>query len=55
MTTFGVEVLDVGVQRFGDAQPVHRQQRHQRVIAGRAKAGLDEQGAELVAVQPEGA
>ena len=53
MAAFGVEILDVGVERFGDAQPVHRQQRDQRVITRRAEAGLDEQGAELVAVQPE--
>jgi hypothetical protein len=31
MAPIGVEILDVGVQRFGDAQPVHRQQREQPV------------------------
>ena len=52
---FAVEVLDVGAERCGDAQPVHRQQRDQRVIAWAGEPGLDQQSAEFVAVQPEGA
>src|SRR5260221_2388203 len=46
--------LDVGAGGFGDAQPVEGQQRDQRVLAGRAEPGGDQQRAELVAVQPGG-
>jgi hypothetical protein len=53
MPTVHVEIGDVGAERFGDAQPVQRQQRDQRVIAGGAETGLHEQGAEFVAIQPE--
>ena len=55
MSTFDGQVIDVSVQRFGDPQPVQREQRHQRTVAQIAEAGLDEEGAEFVAVQPEGA
>ena len=47
--------LDVRVERFADPQPVEGEERDQRVITRRTKAGLDEEAAELVAVQPEGA
>ena len=46
--------LDAGAGGFGDAQPVERQQGDQRVLRGVAKAGGDQQRAELVAVQPGG-
>jgi len=55
MAPFDIHVLDVGAEGFGDPQTVHRQQCDQRVIPGRAQAGLDEQGAEFVAVEPLGA
>ncbi len=53
MTAFGVEVFDVGAERFGYAKPVHREQRDQRVITACAETGLDEKSAEFVAVETE--
>ena len=47
--------LDVRAERFADPQPVEGEERDQRVITRGTKAGLDEEAAELVAVQPEGA
>jgi hypothetical protein len=41
-------------QGFANSEPVHGQQRDEGVIAWRAEAGLDEKGAELVAVQAQG-
>jgi hypothetical protein len=55
MPAFGRQIIDVSVQGFGDPQPVQREQRHQRTLAEITEAGLDEQGAEFVAIQPEGA
>jgi hypothetical protein len=46
--------LDVGAGGFGDAQPVEGEQGDQGVLGGRAEPGGDQQGAELVAVQPGG-
>ena len=48
------QVVDVGVQRFGDPQPVQREQADQHAIAEITEAGLDKQCAEFVAIQPEG-
>ena len=53
MTAVDVQVVDVGAERFADPQAVHGQQRDQGVIAGRPEAGLDEEGAEFVAVQAQ--
>ena len=47
-----VEVVDVGAQGLGDPQPVEGQQRRQGVVPRGTEAGLDEEGAELVAVHP---
>jgi hypothetical protein len=55
MTALDVHVVDVRIQGFGDPQPVQRQQADQGVITSRAETGLDEQGAKLVAIQPDGA
>ena len=51
MPALEAERFDVGAECFGDSQPVDRQQRHQRVFAGRRQAGGDEQRPDLVAVQ----
>src|SRR6266536_1982635 len=48
------QVLDVGAGGFGDLQPVERQQGNQCVLAGRAQPGGNQQGAQLVTVQPGG-
>ena len=45
------QVLDVGAGGFGDAQPVQREQRDQRMLERWAEPGGDQQRAELVAVQ----
>jgi hypothetical protein len=50
-----VQVVDVGPQGLGDAQTVERQQGDERVIAGRAQPGLDQQSPQIVAVQPQSA
>jgi hypothetical protein len=55
MATIHVQVADVGAERFGDAQPIQRQQDDQGVIACGAEPGLHQQGAEFVVVQPESA
>ena len=52
--TLEVEGVDVGAEGFGDPQPVEGQQRRQGVVTGRSEAGLDEEGPELIAVQPQG-
>jgi len=51
---FGRQIADVGVEGFGEAQSVQREQGDQRFVAWVAETGLDEQRAEFVAVQPEG-
>jgi len=48
------QVLDVGAGCFGDAQPVQREQRDQRMLERWAESGGDQQRAELVAVQGDG-
>ena len=52
MAALEAEAFDVGAGGFRDPEPVERQQREQRVIAGASEAGGDEEGADLVAVQP---
>jgi hypothetical protein len=42
MAAFDAESFDVSTERFGDPQPVDRQQRDERVLAGRREAGSDE-------------
>jgi hypothetical protein len=54
VTAVDVQVVDVGAERFADPEPVHRQQVDERVVAWRGEPGLDQQGAELVAVQAQG-
>jgi hypothetical protein len=49
-----VEVVDVGAEGFGDAQPVQREQASECVVAAAAESGLDEERAEFVAIQAEG-
>ncbi len=51
VTAFETELFDVRADRLGHAQPVQRDQRDQRVIAGASEAGGDQHGADLVAVQ----
>jgi hypothetical protein len=51
---FEAQVLDVGPGRFGDPQPVQREQGDQRVLGRRAEPGGYQQGAELVTVQGGG-
>jgi hypothetical protein len=48
------ESFDVGAGGFGDPQSVQREQGDQRVLRRRAEPGGDQEGAELVAVQPGG-
>jgi hypothetical protein len=48
------EVLDVGAGGFGDPQPVQCEQGDDRVLAGCAEPGRDQERAELVAVQGDG-
>jgi len=45
------EGFDVCADRFGDAEAVQGEERHQRVVAWRRQAGGDQDGAELVAVE----
>jgi hypothetical protein len=46
--------FDVRASGLGDPQPIQRKQRDRRVLRRRAKSGGDQQGADLVAVQPGG-
>jgi hypothetical protein len=55
VTAVHVEVVDVGAECFADPQPVHCQQADEGVVAWRAEPGLDQEGAEFVAVQTQGA
>ena len=45
----------VGAERFADPQSVEREERDQRVVTGWAEPGLDEETAEFVAIETEGA
>ena len=47
------EVGQVGAAGLGDAQRVEREQAGQHVVVAAGQSGLDEERAELVAVQPE--
>ncbi len=51
MSSFDAEGLDICPDHFGHPQSVERQQRDQRVLAGRAEPGGSEKRADLVAVQ----
>ena len=51
MAVFQTERLDVGTDRLRHAEPVQRQQRHQRMIPRRRKPGGDEDRTQLVTVQ----
>ena len=53
MPSLDAEGLDVGADRFGDPQPVERQQGDQRMLGGRAEPGGDEERSDLVAVQAD--
>ena len=53
MTAVHVQVVDADAERFADPHAVQGQQRDEGVIASRSQPGLDEQGAELVAVQAQ--
>jgi len=54
VAAFGTQCLDVGAGSFRDAEPVEREQGDQSVLGGGAEPGGDQQGADLVAVQPGG-
>ncbi len=54
MAAFEPEAFDVSPDRFGDPQPVQRQQADQGVVAGPAETGGDQQRADFVAVQAGG-
>jgi hypothetical protein len=54
MTAFHPEMLNVGVQRLGDPQPVQRQQTGQGMISTSSESSLDQEHAELVAIQSSG-
>ncbi len=47
-------MLNVGVERFGDPEPVQRQQTSEGVVTASSEAGLDQEHAEFVAIQPGG-
>jgi len=48
------EFVDVGAERFGEAQPVDRQERNQGVLVGGAESRRDEQCPDFVAIQRNG-
>ena len=51
MAPFEAELFDVGAGRFGDPQPIQRQEADERVVAGAGESGGDEHGTDFVAVQ----
>ena len=51
---FQARGLDIGADGLGDAEPVESEQEDQRVLAGWAEPGGDQQSAEFVAVQAGG-
>ena len=53
VSSVDVDVVDIGAEGFGDAQPVQRQQARECVAASAAECGLDEECSEFVVVQPE--
>ena len=53
MTAFEPEVFDIGPDRFGDPQPVQRQQEI-RAWSRAGETGGDEHSADFVAVQAGG-
>jgi hypothetical protein len=48
----GTEVVDIGAERFRDAEPVDHQQTDQRAFGGGAEPGRDQWRADFVTVQP---
>jgi len=54
MSALILEILDLGAECLGDPQPVQRQPAHQRMVPPTAQTGLDQEGAELVSIKPEG-
>jgi hypothetical protein len=54
MTSLQAQRVNIRAEGFGDAQPVQRQQRHQRVVPCGRETRSDEQRAELVAIQARG-
>ena len=50
---FERKILDPCSDRFGDTQPVQREQRDQRVIACPRETGSDQHRAELVAIETD--
>ncbi len=48
-----IELFDISVEGFGDAEPVQRQQASQAMIPAAGEAGLDEEHTELVAIQTD--
>jgi hypothetical protein len=48
----GCHHLDAGAGGLGDAQPVQRRQRDQRVLTGRAETAGEQQRTELITIQP---
>ncbi len=54
MPAFHPEMLNVGVERFGDPQPVQSEQAGEGVVAAPGEAGLDQEHPEFVAVEAGG-
>ena len=51
---FRPQVLNAGVQRLGDTQPVQSEQKRQGVVAASSESGLDQEHAEFDAIQAGG-
>ena len=49
--TFKAELFDIRAERLRHPQPIQRQQRDQRVLAGAAQPRRDQHGADLVAIE----
>ena len=54
MPAFESKTFDVGTDRFGDPQPIQRQQADERMITRTPEPGRDQQRTHLVAVQTRG-
>ena len=52
MTAFESDIVGVSVERLGDAESVQSKEACQRMVSCSGESGLDEEGAEFVAVQP---
>src|SRR5215210_2757071 len=53
VATLEVEVVDVGAEGLGDPQTIEGEQGCEGVVTWRAETGLDEEGAEFVAVEAQ--